>query len=68
MLELKVYTSPGAINTYFDTIEEILSRNDLLNKPRKFFNNDETGMPLDPKMMKVIAEKGMKTNRIFLGQ
>ena len=52
--------SPEAIGAYFDTLEETLSRNDLLDKPGQVFNMDETGMPLDPKSMKAIAEKGMK--------
>ena len=51
--------SPEAIGAYFDTLEET-SRNDLLDKPGQVFNMDETGVPLDPKSMKAIAEKGMK--------
>ena len=52
--------SPEAIDAYFDTLDETLSRNDLLDKPGQIFNIDESGMPLDPKSMKAISKKGMK--------
>ena len=36
--------SPEAIGAYFDTLEETLSRNDLLDKPGQVFNMDETAI------------------------
>ena len=57
MFELKVHLLKQLV---LDTLEETLSRNDLLDKPGQVFNMDETGVTLDPKSMKAIAEKGMK--------
>ena len=39
--------SPEAIGAYFDTLEETLSRNDLLDKPGQVFNMDETAISLN---------------------
>ena len=33
---------------------------DLHNKPAQIYNVDETGLPLDPSKIKVIAERGAK--------
>ena len=48
------------IGAYFDLLEETLSKNGILDKPAVIFNVDETGMPLDHKPEKAIAEKGAR--------
>ena len=57
---LYMYTSPEALDHYFDILEETLDQNDLSSKPCQIYNCDETGMPLDPAPPKVIAQKGQK--------
>ena len=34
--------------------------NNLFDKPHQVFNLDETGVPLDPKPLKVVASRGEK--------
>ena len=53
-------TNPEAIDEYFDILEQTLTEYDLLDKPGNIFNMDETGMPIDPKSLKVVAAKGTK--------
>ena len=43
---------------YFDLLERTLEENDLSGKPGQVFNMDESGMPLDPRAPKVVAERG----------
>ena len=45
---------------YFKLLEETLTEHDLINKPSRIYNMDETGMPLDHKQPKRIAPKGMR--------
>ena len=47
-----------SIDNYFDELEQTLEENGLFDKPCLVFNMDETGMPLDPKPLKVVTEKG----------
>jgi len=53
-------SDPDALKLYYDTLEDTLKGNGILNKPMHIFNCDETGMPLNPKNPKVIAKKGSK--------
>ncbi|XP_019851197.1 PREDICTED: uncharacterized protein LOC109581489 isoform X16 [Amphimedon queenslandica] len=53
-------TDPVILNKYFDTLEETLTDNDILNRPVHIFNCDETGMPLNPKCLKIVDKKGSK--------
>ena len=55
-----MFTSPEAIYHYLDIFEETLDQNDLSSKPCQIYNCDETGMPLDQRPIKVIAQKGQK--------
>ena len=48
------------IDNYFDELESTLEANELLDKPCQIFNVDETGMPLDPKPLKIVTWKGHK--------
>ena len=55
-----IATNPVVINQYFDILEDALEENDLLDKPCQIYNLDETGMPLDPKPLKVVSRRGEK--------
>ena len=48
------------IDNYFDVLEKVLNDNDLRDQPSLIFNMDETGIPLDPKPLKTIHERGEK--------
>ena len=48
------------IDVYFDKLESTLEDNKLADKPCQIFNMDETGMPLDPKPLKIATWKGQK--------
>ena len=45
---------------YFDLLEETLVKYDLKDKPAQIYNCDESGMPLEFKLPKVIEGKGAK--------
>ena len=53
-------TDPAMLTRYFDLLEEVLTENDLLDRPCQVFNMDESGMPLDPSHVKVVAEHGVR--------
>lgn len=53
-------STPDIIDAYFDILEDTLVEYNLLDKPGSVFNMDETGMPFNPKGLKVVAEKGVK--------
>ena len=55
-----VASNPEVIRRYFDLLEQTVLENGLANKPSQIFNLDETGMPLDPKPLSVVAKKGQK--------
>ena len=48
------------LDNYFDELESTLEANEFLDKPCQIFNMDETGMPLDPKPLKIVTWKGHK--------
>ena len=54
-------SDPEMVSRYFDLLERTLKENDLIGKPGQVFNMDESGMPLDPKIPKVVAEQGSAT-------
>ena len=53
-------TNQEVIDQYFDILEDALEENDLLDKPCQIYNLDETGIPLDPKPLKVVTHRGVK--------
>ena len=53
-------TNDVTINQYLDILEEALRENHMLDKPCQIFNLDETGVPLDPKPLKIVAARGEK--------
>ena len=48
------------IERYFDILEDTLKENHIFNNPGCIYNCDETGIPLSPKGLKVVAERGSK--------
>ena len=51
-------SDPEMLSRYFDLLEQTLRENGLIGKPGQIFNMDESGMPLDAKAPKVVAQKG----------
>ena len=50
----------GVMNKYFDMLQSTINEYDLTDKPCQWFNMDETGMPLSPKPLKMVASLGSK--------
>ena len=53
-------TRPKILERYFDLLEHTFNEYDLHNNPCSIFYMDETGMPLNPVVSKVIASKGTR--------
>ncbi len=51
-------SDPEMMSRYFDLLEQTLDENRVRGCPGQIFNMDESGMPLDPKAPKVVAERG----------
>ena len=49
-----------SLERYYDLLEETLRNNEIFDDPTRIFNCDETGMPLNPKPLKVVSEVGTK--------
>lgn len=49
-----------SLDRYYDLLESTLKENDIFNRPTNLFNCDETGMPLNPKPLKTVSERGAK--------
>ena len=60
-------SDPEVIDRYFDMLEDCLQSNGLLNKAPCIFNCDETGVPLDPKCMKIVDKVGSKNPSYLTG-
>ena len=56
-------TNYNVLKDYFDLLEKTLSDAGLKDKPAQIYNCDESGMPLEFKIPKVIAAKGTKKVR-----
>ena len=48
------------VGKYFAALKDVLSSSELLDKPDRLWNMDETGLQLDVKPTKVVAKKGSK--------
>ena len=48
------------LKEYYDLLKATLEEHGLMNLPSRIYNMDESGMPLDHKPPKVVAQKGMK--------
>ena len=55
-----VASSPKVLDSYYDVLEQALVDNGLQDSPSQIFNMDETGMPLEPDLPRVVAGKGQK--------
>ena len=60
-------SDPEMVNRYFDLLERTLEENELTDHPGQIFNMDESGMPLDPKAPKVVAERGSSVTTVGSG-
>ena len=56
-------TNYTVFNDYFNLLAETLTNHGINDKPSQIYNCDESGMPLEHKMPKVIAAKGTKKVR-----
>ena len=48
------------INNYFDLLENTLVNNGILNDSHCIYDCDETGLPLNPKPLKVVGAVGAR--------
>lgn len=55
------------MNEWFRLIKSELEENGLMNRPDRIYNVDETGMPLDPKRLRVICQKNMSPIPCYRG-
>ena len=60
-----VASDRDVIDKYYSTLEDTLIANKLLHSPGSIFNCDETGVPLSPRSLKVVAEKGQRIQVIL---
>ena len=56
-------TTKEVFTSYFDLLKETLAKHELMDKPAQIYNCDESGMPLQHKMPKTIAQRGTKKVR-----
>ena len=56
-------TSKEVMEECFKLLKSMLTENNLLDEPSRFYNVDETGMPLDHHSPKLVAYKGQKKVR-----
>ena len=45
---------------YYNLLEHFLKTHDFMEHPKRIYNVDEIGMPLDPPTQRVVAKKGQK--------
>ena len=48
------------MHEYYNLLKATLRENEIFDRPSHIFNCDETGMPLNPKPLKVVSERGAK--------
>ena len=56
-------TNYDVFHHYFDFLGETFTKYDLKDKPSQIYNSDESGMPLEHKLPRVVAIKGTKKVR-----
>ena len=61
-------TDPVVLNHYFDILESCLNDNKIMDCPSRIYNCDETGLPLNPKCLKIVDEKGAKNPSYVTGE
>ncbi|XP_011402525.1 PREDICTED: tigger transposable element-derived protein 2-like [Amphimedon queenslandica] len=67
-LSRAIATDNSVIQKYFDILEDTLKENSLFNNPTRIFNCDETGLPLNPKSLKVVSGRGAKNVSQITGE
>lgn len=60
-------TDPEMLSRYFDTLEECLCSNEILDNPNAIYNCDETGLPLNPSALRTVQEIGAKNPSFITG-
>ena len=53
-------TNRVIVERHFKTLKRVLEENDLLDKPDKIFNTDESGIKMDSRQGKVMVFRGSK--------
>ena len=53
-------SSHEVFESYFNLLDDVLTKNMLKDKPSQIYNCDESGMPLQHKIPKVVSTKGKK--------
>lgn len=53
--------NPFLIYGYYDLIADTVKNMGIENKPHLYWNCDESGLPHEPKKLKVVSRKGQKT-------
>ena len=56
-------TNHTVFKSYFDLLDETLSKHGLKDKPSQIYNCDESGIPLEHKLSKIVAPRGIKKVR-----
>ena len=59
---------PDMLSSYFSELEKTLRQYKIFDDPNSIFNCDETGIPLNPKPMKTIHERGSRYVSAVTGQ
>ena len=59
---------PDMLSSYFNELEKTLHEYNIFNDPNSIFNCDETGIPLNPKPVKTIYERGTRYVSAVTGQ
>lgn len=57
----------SSLEGYYNLLETTLHENGIFDRPTRIFNCDETGMPLNPKPLKVVSECGAKNPSYVCG-
>jgi len=53
----------SVFKSYFDLLDETLHKHGLKDKPSQIYNCDESGIPLEQKLPKIVTPRGMKKVR-----
>ena len=49
---------------YFTLLKDTLETHDLVSRPAQIYNVDESGVPFNPRPLKVVSEKGRQTKKV----
>ena len=57
--------NPFVVYHYFNLLEKTISNLGLENKPEVIWNCNESGLPHEPKKLKIVSGKGQKTFQVI---